>query len=110
MRHFPPSARGGESFPAESNQASAGEGQNNEEETINSHWPQATDHEPRNWRREMMNDIIQHTIRRRAEIARLRVENARLRAALAWAWFAIAAITLMGCYVLLVAYEMEGCR
>ena len=65
----------------------------------------------------MMNDIIQHTIRRRAEIARLRVENARLRAALAWAWFAlawawfaIAAITLMGCYVLLVAYEMEGCR
>jgi hypothetical protein len=27
MRHFPPSARGGESFPAEGNQASAGEGQ-----------------------------------------------------------------------------------
>ena len=58
----------------------------------------------------MMNDIIQHTIRRRAEIARLRVENARLRAALSWAWFAIAAITLMGCYVLLVAHQMEGCR
>ena len=57
-----------------------------------------------------MNDIIQHTIRRRAEIARLRVENARLRAALAWAWFAIAAITLMGCYIILVAYEMEACR
>ena len=40
----------------------------------------------------------------------LRTENARLRAALAWAWFAIAAITLMGCYVLLVAYEMEAAR
>ena len=58
----------------------------------------------------MMNDIMQHTIRRRVEIARLRVENARLRAALAWAWFAIAAITLVACYVLLVAYEMEVCR
>jgi len=58
----------------------------------------------------MMNDIIQRTIRHRAEIARLRVENARLRAALAWAWFAIAAITLVACYVLLVAYEMEVCR
>ena len=58
----------------------------------------------------MMNDIIQRTIRHRAEIARLRVENARLRAALVWAWFAIATITLVACYVLLVAYEMEVCR
>ena len=58
----------------------------------------------------MMNDIIRNTMLRRREIARLRVENARLRAALAWALFAIAAITLMGCYVLLVAYEMEACR
>ena len=58
----------------------------------------------------MMNDIIQHTIRRRAEIARLRVENARLRAALAWAWFAIAALVLGVCYITLIAYEMEVCR
>ena len=58
----------------------------------------------------MMNDIIRNTMLRRREIARLRVENARLRAALAWALFAIAAITLMGCYVLLVAHKMEGCR
>ena len=54
----------------------------------------------------MMNEILQL----RNDRARLRVENARLRASLAWAWFAIAAITLMGCYVLLVAYEMEVCR
>ena len=58
----------------------------------------------------MTNDIIRNTMRRRREIARLRVENARLRAALSWAWFAIAAITLVACYVLLVAYEMEVCR
>ena len=58
----------------------------------------------------MMNDIIQHTIRRRAEIARLRVENARLRAALAWSWFAIATLVLGVCYITLIAYEMEVCR
>ena len=58
----------------------------------------------------MKNKIIETTVRLRGERARLRVENARLRAALSWAWFAIAAITLMGCYVLLVAYEMEVCR
>ena len=58
----------------------------------------------------MMNDIIQHTIRRRAEIARLRVENARLRAALAWARFAIATLVLGVCYITLIAYEMEVCR
>ena len=58
----------------------------------------------------MMNDIIQHTIQRRAEIARLRVENTRLRAALAWAWFAIATLVLGVCYLTLVAYEMEACR
>ena len=55
---------------------------------------------------EMMDEILQL----RNDRARLRVENARLRATLAWAWFAIAAITLMGCYVLLVAYQMEVCR
>ena len=54
----------------------------------------------------MMNEILQL----RNDRARLRVENARLRASLAWAWFAIAAITLIGCYVLLVAYQMEVCR
>lgn len=58
----------------------------------------------------MMNDIIRNTMIRRREIARLRVENARLRAALAWAWFAIATITLVASYVLLVAYEMEVSR
>ena len=58
----------------------------------------------------MMNDIIQHTIRRRAEIARLRVENARLRAALSWAWFSIAMLVLGVCYITLIAYEMEVCR
>ena len=54
----------------------------------------------------MMDEILQL----RNDRARLRVENARLRAALAWAWFAIATITLVACYVLLVAYEMEVCR
>ncbi len=58
----------------------------------------------------MMNDIIQHTIRRRAEIARVRVENTRLRAALAWAWFAISTLVLGVCYITLIAYEMEVCR
>ena len=58
----------------------------------------------------MMNDIIQHTIRRRAEIARVRVENTRLRAALAWAWFSIAMLVLGVCYITLIAYEMEVCR
>ena len=51
-----------------------------------------------------MNDIIQHTIRRRAEIARVRVENTRLRAALAWAWFSIAMLVLGVCYITLIAY------
>ena len=58
----------------------------------------------------MMNEIIQNTMRRRAEIARLRVENARLRASLAWAWFAIATLVLGVCYIALIAYQMEVCR
>ena len=57
-----------------------------------------------------MSYLLQDSVWLRGERARLRTENARLRAALAWAWFAVAAITLMGCYVLLVAYEMEVCR
>ena len=58
----------------------------------------------------MTNDIIRNTMRRRREIARLRVENARLRAALAWAWFAIATLVLGVCYITLIAYQMEVCR
>ena len=58
----------------------------------------------------MTNDIIRNTMRRRREIARLRVENARLRAALSWAWFAIATLVLGVCYITLIAYEMEVCR
>ena len=58
----------------------------------------------------MMNEIIQNTMLRRRGIARLSVENARLRAALAWAWFAIATLVLGVCYITLIAYEMEVCR
>ena len=54
----------------------------------------------------MMNEIIQLLNDR----ARLSVENARLRAALAWAWFAIATLVLGVCYITLIAYEMEVCR
>ena len=54
----------------------------------------------------MMNEIIQL----RNDRARLRVENARLRAALAWAWFAISSLVLGVFYITLIAYQMEVCR
>ena len=77
----------------------------NHEPQITNHEPRITNHEPR-----ITNDIIQSSMRRRSEIARLSVENARLRAALAWAWFAIATLVLGVCYLTLVAYQMEVCR